>query len=766
MGSPDSMIFSIEGVPIYFPYEAVYPEQLEYMKTVISTISGSGHALIEMPCGTGKTIALLASVLSYQLHCRQRDAPFKVVYCSRTVSEIDKTLLELKALVAYIGTENQQAVSSYLGIGLSSRQNMCVNEQAQCSKDVDLACRKMVNRLEGLKCDFYENTRAEILPGIYTFDEIKKYSSERGMCPYYLVRECLDSADCIVYSYNYLLDPAIHPVVSKGLPQNTVVIFDEAHNIDAYCIEALSLRLDRNMLEASVRLASAIEKRLKELRDIAEPEDAQHQESAQGPGNPLRLRETITEAIENAIPYFYSDTKYGPIPGNIRNSSHFTSILRRFIEFLKSKLKTTHLTSESPSSFIQSIYNLTFIQQRTLRFFSQRLAILVTSLGLEDDELWKLRRVADFATMLSIYSRGFVVLFEPFDTLSSVFNPILRLYCMDASIAISHVFRSYKNVLITSGTLSPLDMYPRMLNFLPVSMREISATLERNLICPMVIIKGNDQMLMKSDASRGIPQPPDIVSENPDPTKMTTSFSTRNDTSVVRNYGSLLINFSMTVPDNIVCFFPSYIYMEEMVTLWSETGIISEILKNKLLFIETPDPRETALALENFRNACDNGRGAIFLGVARGKVSEGVDFEDGYARAVIMLGVPFVYTESPSLRERLRFLREEYDIREYDFLVFDAMRHAAQCLGRGFRKKSDYSLMVMADHRYTQQNIFGKMPRWVRDRLEKGNTGLSIDMAVNIAKAFFREMAQPFEGANGSLLSREEVEKHLGSVRP
>lgn len=36
--------------------------------------------------------------------------------------------------------------------------------------------------------------------------------------------------------------------------------------------------------------------------------------------------------------------------------------------------------------------------------------------------------------------------------------------------------------------------------------------------------------------------------------------------------------------------------------------------------------------------ACDNGRGAVLLAVARGKVSEGIDFDHNYGRAVIMFG--------------------------------------------------------------------------------------------------------------------------------
>jgi hypothetical protein len=39
-----------------------------------------------------------------------------------------------------------------------------------------------------------------------------------------------------------------------------------------------------------------------------------------------------------------------------------------------------------------------------------------------------------------------------------------------------------------------------------------------------------------------------------------------------------------------------------------------------LLFIETQDAAETSLALLNYIKACENGRGAVLLSVARGKV--------------------------------------------------------------------------------------------------------------------------------------------------
>lgn len=43
------------------------------------------------------------------------------------------------------------------------------------------------------------------------------------------------------------------------------------------------------------------------------------------------------------------------------------------------------------------------------------------------------------------------------------------------------------------------------------------------------------------------------------------------------------------------------------------------------------------------------------------------------------------------------FIAKDVFFRENDFLTFDAMRQAAQCMGRALRGKSDYGLMIFAD---------------------------------------------------------------------
>ncbi|KAJ0512681.1 putative DNA helicase [Helianthus annuus] len=161
-------------------------------------------------------------------------------------------------------------------------------------------------------------------------------------------------------------------------------------------------------------------------------------------------------------------------------------------------------------------------------------------------------------------------------------------------------------------------------------------------------------------------------------------------------------------------------------------------MQRKLVFIETQDVVETTLALDNYRKACDCGRGAVFFSVAR-ESGRRYRLDRHYGRLVIMFGVPFQYTLSKILLARLEYLRETFQIKEGDFLTFDALRQAAQCVGRVIRSKADYGMMIFADKRYTRHDKRSKLPGWILSHLRDAHLNLSTDMAVHIAREFLRK---------------------------
>jgi len=706
---------------------------------------------LEMPSGTGKTVSLLSLIVAYMHHHPSQVT--KLVYCSRTIPEMEKVMEELRKLTTYWAAQGEPL--PLVGLMLSSRKNLCLHPEVKGERDgkiVDSRCHQLTaphvrekhqNDSQVPICSLYETFDAggrELLvpPGVYNLEDLRQYCGSKGWCPYFFTRWAIGQAQVVVYSYHYLLDPKIAEIVSKDLARNTCIVFDEAHNIDNTCIDSMSVKISRRLVDRCLESVTVLEGEMARMKAensaklqneyealVAGLRNAQERrETEQALGNPVLPAEVLQEAV----------------PGSIRKGEHFVAFLRRLIEYVKVRLRVQHVVQESPAGFLADIAGKVCIERKPLRFCAERLANLIRTLEISHAaDFSPLTCISHFATLVSTYTRGFTIIIEPTEdkVVGAVINPILHLSCLDASIAIRPVFERFQSVVITSGTLSPLDMYPKMLDFHPVTMASFTMTLARQCILPMIVAKGNDQVAL------------------------TSKFEARDDTAVIRNYGLLLSETVAIVPDGVVCFFTSYLYMENVVAAWYEQGVIDTIQRHKLLFIETQDAAETSLALLNYIKACENGRGGVLLCVARGKVSEGVDFDHHLGRAVLMFGIPYVYTQSRILKARLEYLRDQFQIRENDFLTFDAMRHAAQCIGRVLRGKTDYGIMIMADKRFGRQDKKGKLPKWIQEHLKDSMTNLSTEEAVQISRKWLRLMAQPFtrEDQLGiSLLTVEQLE--------
>lgn len=721
------------------------------LKTIIDS---NGHGLLEMPSGTGKTITILSLILAYQeAHPKLNK---KLVYCTRTVPEVDKALGELERLYSY-RKKHQESPKPFLGLGLSARKNMCINDAVLTNSknipgnSIDSRCHSLTAswaRVDGNSCKFYENiedicganTKKNennnhlfgIPSGVYDMQGLREWGKLNSLCPYFLSRTLLKEADVVIYSYYYLLDPKVSGIVSADISNSAIIIFDEAHNIDNVCVETFSIDISRKHLDSSISSLNKLQEKIAQIRQEDQEKLLLEYESLL---SEIPLKGSNHNQI-TSLPIIPDDVLEESIPGNIRKGEHFISFMRRFVEFLKHQLKPLHVTTDSPMSFLATLRQLTLIDRVPLRFCSDRLGLLLKTLEITGmDDYYALQQVANLATIVSTYERGFQLIMEPYeDRAPNVSNPILHLACLDATLAIKPIFSKYKSVIITSGTLSPIDIYPRILNFEPILMKSLPISLDRNIMSPLVIARGSDQ------------------------TTLTSRFDIRNDPAVIRNYGQLLLEMVQVTPDGLVAFFPSYSYLETILAIWSEMGIIESILRYKLIFIETPEGKECEKALINYRLACDSGRGAVMFSVARGKISEGIDFNNHYGRAVIMFGIPYQYTESRILKARLEFMREEYGIKENDFLTFDALRHAAQCLGRVIRGKDDYGLMILADKRYGRWDKRSKLPRWINESITDYNLDLSSDMAINRAKHFFKEMAQPAPISDKSITKVREIE--------
>lgn len=116
------------------------------------------------------------------------------------------------------------------------------------------------------------------------------------------------------------------------------------------------------------------------------------------------------------------------VPGNIRNAEHFISFLKRFIEYLKTRLRVQHVVQESPVGFLKDVQQKVCIERKPLRFCAERLASLLRTLEMSDlTDFSPVILITHLATLVSTYTKGFTIIVEPFDDKTpTVSNPILH----------------------------------------------------------------------------------------------------------------------------------------------------------------------------------------------------------------------------------------------------------------------------------------------------------------------------------------------------
>lgn len=193
-------------------------------------LDAGGHCVLEMPSGTGKTITLLALIVAYQQHYPEHR---KLIYCSRTMSEIEKALSELRALMKY-RSQKLGVVEDFRALGLTSRKNLCLHPSVKREKSgavVDARCRSLTagfikekkEKGEDVELCIYHEVRSSspisraktnlwqnldllepsnlVPPGVFTLDGLLKYGEQHKQCPYFSARRMVSltaaSSSCL-----------------------------------------------------------------------------------------------------------------------------------------------------------------------------------------------------------------------------------------------------------------------------------------------------------------------------------------------------------------------------------------------------------------------------------------------------------------------------------------------------------------------------------------------------------------------------------------
>ncbi len=290
----------------FFPYDQPYENQRTAMERIALALSGGRDVLFEGATGTGKTLAALAPALDHadrtgrtvvittnvhqqtrqfvrEARAITRTEPLRAVVFrgKRSMCHIDVGYDECRTLKEttreLVDTERDRADLSQRaeelrdagdadGDGDAPAQAQAEAEAyAAVADELDAVEADLAELRAANTCERYYNNltddgavaafRSWLHEDVRTPDDVYEYAHERGLCGYELLKEGMEDVDLAVCNYHHLLDPTIREQFFRWLdrdPEDVVVVFDEAHNVESAARDHASRQLTEQTLDGAV----------------------------------------------------------------------------------------------------------------------------------------------------------------------------------------------------------------------------------------------------------------------------------------------------------------------------------------------------------------------------------------------------------------------------------------------------------------------------------------------------------------------------------
>uniref|UniRef100_H3CDN9 Regulator of telomere elongation helicase 1 homolog n=1 Tax=Tetraodon nigroviridis TaxID=99883 RepID=H3CDN9_TETNG len=276
---------------------------------------------------------------------------------------------------------------------------------------------------------------------------------------------------------------------------------------------------------------------------------------------------------------------------------------------------------------------------------------------------------------------------------------ILSYWCFSPGFSMQDlVNQGVRCVILTSGTLSPLDSFTSEMRIdFPVRL-ENGHVIERDQIFVSVVDRG------------------------PDGVQLSSAFDRRFLSDCLTLLCSA--NLSRVVPHGLLVFFPSFPLMEKVLDFWRAHGHAERIDALKPIFVEPKGKANFSEVMDGYYNKVNDPqtKGGSFFAVCRGKASEGLDFADAFGRAVVITGLPFPPRMDPRVILKMQFL-DEMNASKTSKMKFlsgqqwyrqQAFRAVNQAVGRVIRHRHDFGAIFLCDHRFKNPEARAQLPSWLK----------------------------------------------------
>ncbi|KAL1928650.1 hypothetical protein VTP01DRAFT_2436 [Rhizomucor pusillus] len=488
---------------------------------------------------------------------------------------------------------------------------------------------------------------------IWDIEDLRRTGKQMQGCPYFAAKTLAEAADIIFCPYNYLLDPLVRQSMEINLTGH-IVILDEAHNIEDTAREAGSLETTESDMKAMQMELYQIRKNL--TTSIVDD----HLKL-------LCLPDTILRIITNESVSYNKRKSY-------EEYIHIWSSAQ-FLHELDEKGKITALTFQDLKDAYGRVKEYSDRLKRDAES-RKREAAEEEKFAVDDEfnsgKQWK--RYVLSNKSLRLFEGLFFILDILFDTKrghaedyqialirkvqrgpslakESAWVYKLAFWCLNPGVIFRDVIDKAHSVVLTSGTLSPLNTFSSELQ------TEFPIRLEANHVI------NKSQVWIST-----IPVGPQNV-------EFLGTWEKSSTFSYQDAVGEALCNISENIPYGILFFVPSYQMLDKLFQRWKVyRGKVSE-------GIDFTD---------------DYCRAVVALGIPYPNVKD------------IQVELKRDYNDN-------RRKRGDNVLSGAEWYRIQAFRAINQALGRCIRHKKDWGAVILLESRFTQQNNVNQLSKWVRN---------------------------------------------------
>nr|XP_021156104.1 Fanconi anemia group J protein isoform X1 [Columba livia]XP_021156105.1 Fanconi anemia group J protein isoform X1 [Columba livia]XP_021156106.1 Fanconi anemia group J protein isoform X1 [Columba livia] len=671
------------------------------VKTATSAPRTSSGPCTECSCSSGKETDKDTSNTKKKESGDQSFIP-KIYFGTRTHKQISQITRELK----------RTAYSSVPMTILSSRDYTCIHPVVSNSgSNRNEMCVELLEGKHGKSCLYYHGVHkvsehhglqsAHNMSQAWDIEDLVHLGKKLRACPYFAARELMVGADIVFCPYNYLLDPQIRESMDINL-KGHVVILDEAHNIEDSARESVSYGVTENQLRAA-----------QEELDFMVNNNIRQMDHG-----PLRavccsltnwLRESSSQLVERGYETsckVWSGKEMLPILHQMGITGITFPILQKHLATVLEKEEKISVLGREELIEIPVVSPATQIVLKGL--FMVLLFLFKDNSRYADDYrvalqqtyAWMNENQPDVSETSALVTRPR----HKRNLRQKTMVHVLNFWCLNPAVAFSDL-SDVRTIVLTSGTLSPMDSFSSELGV------KFSIQLEANHIIR------NSQVWVGT------------VGAGPNRRKLCATFQHTETFEFQDEVGALLLSVCQTVGQGILCFLPSYKLLDKLKDRWMHTGLWRNLELVKTVIAEPQGGAKSDFdeLLKIYYDAikCKGERdGALLIAVCRGKVSEGLDFCDENARAVITIGIPF-----PNVKDLQVELKRKYNDQHKNtrgllpgsqWYEIQAYRALNQALGRCIRHRNDWGALILVDDRFRNNpnKYITGLSKWIRQQIQ------------------------------------------------